>query len=296
VTDEPRVVNVTDQRYYYVAAIIPRSESFRLGALMKMIKMHFEVTEARLPRPDPIPSVCRIETFGVLASPSYAGSEDARQAMLVPRRNLCAYDAFALEVSLPENTRAGSLASNTLLVLGTSYAALTRHTVGRICYAGELAQHALFAVPDLQEVLRYCRTTPGGESPTIKFTVTGIGTVRPGGKNVSGLRLSGRNVLADGLLELVESWVRGPSASPAGSAVNATDPGFRVQTLRLRASSRTGIEAATFTLGKDGSLKMWMRAKGASLAPFGCALGEITAKRLVEASSNIPKWADEPEL
>lgn len=293
--DEPRKVNVTDQRYYYVAAIIPRSESsFRLGTLMRMLDMHFEMTNARLPPPEPIPSISQMETFALLASPSYAGSEDARRAMMVPRRNLCAYDAFALEVSLPENTAVGSLATNTLVAIGTSYAALTRHLVGRLCYTGGLAQHALFAIPDLQEVLRHCRTAP--REPSIKFTVTGIGTVRPGGKNVSGLRISGRNILADGLLERVEGWVRGPSASLPGDSGVSTNTGFRVQTLRLRASSRTGAEAATFTLGKDGSLKMWMRSKGASLAPFGRALREITAEGLVEASSSIPKWADEPEL
>lgn len=295
-TERQSRVNVTDQRYYHVASLVPRTQSFGMRALRSMIAAEFQTSDGRL-KTDSERSSHRVEAFCIHASPGFADSEDARRAMAVRGKELCAYDAFAVEIRLKGPVRGWPPGAKSLLVVGTGYASLTRHVFGRLSRQSGLLRRALFAVPDLDGIVALCRR----RKPNLdaRLTLTGVSTLRPGGKYVRGVRLSGKDVLAGGILDVIEDWMRttAPEEGATGSSASVrSDSVLTLQSLRIRGELPQSADAATMTIARDGSTKIWMRAKGTSVQPFATSIGTMSSMRLFAASSDQPRWAEESEF
>jgi hypothetical protein len=290
-SDQP--LNVTDQRYYHAAALIPRTPGFGIAALRKLLAAEFRTSKGRLALPEADDPRQKVEAFCIHASAAFAGSDDARLAMAVPRTDKCAYDAFAMEIALKEPLRVTPGGARALLIIGTSYAGVTRHVFGRLAEGSSLMERTLFAVPDLDGIVALCRRRNGSTDATL--TLTGVSTLRAGGKYVRGLRISGRDVLAGGIIEVIEEWCRA-AEDGLPEKEKAKEKPFTLHNIRIRGELRHGTEAATLTMARDGSTKMWMRSRGSSVLPFMRSLWTVSQMHLFEASAERPKWAEEREF
>src|ERR1022692_3684831 len=150
------IPGLSDQRYFHMALVSPHGPGLGLNWVWDTLRKDLKVSQGRYRRKLVEDGAFEFKT--VEESSSFAGSTVAREK-LATSKSKCEYDIVGGAVGK-------------LIMVGTGYAALTRHLITKLIKR-DLLSRARFLVPQLQDIISSFRGPEDAKLP-MRYTVTGF--------------------------------------------------------------------------------------------------------------------------